>query len=101
LRKKKAEIIEAILKTQDNVFRNVVAKELSFHHDVIEPTKDERKPAYRVTEERSRVYKKYGTTEIDYTILSKLMEVENAIKALFAHVKKKVTTKKLRKYTLQ
>jgi len=39
LRKKKDEIIEAILKTQDSVFREIAASELSFHNDIIEHTK--------------------------------------------------------------
>jgi hypothetical protein len=45
LKKRKNEIIEAILKTQDSVFREIAASELSFHNDLIEPTKEERKPA--------------------------------------------------------
>ncbi|MCL2869149.1 MAG: hypothetical protein FWF27_06935 [Candidatus Bathyarchaeota archaeon] len=45
LRKKKDEITEAILKTQDSTFREIAASELNFHTDLIEPTKEERKPA--------------------------------------------------------
>jgi hypothetical protein len=90
LRKRKGEIIDAILKTQDSVFRNLVASELSFHDDVIEPPKGERAPPYTVTERRSRFYKKYNTTEIDYTItLNRLVEIENAIRAMFSLAKKK------------
>jgi hypothetical protein len=37
LRKKGDQIIEAILKTQDSVFREIAAKELCFHNDIIEP----------------------------------------------------------------
>jgi len=82
------------LKTQDSVFRDTVAKELNFPDDVIEPPR-EREPAHSITETRSRTYKKYGTTEIDYMIrLNRIMEIENAIKAVFAHAKKKLTTKK-------
>jgi len=44
LRKKKDEIIEAILKTQDSAFREIVASELSFHNDLIEPAKENANP---------------------------------------------------------
>ena len=91
LAKKKAEIIDAILKTQVSVFHDFLARELSFHNDIIEPTKGKRKPpesafryiaakefkfhndviepsrgkrepAYSVTETRSRFIQKYNTT---------------------------------------
>ena len=118
LAKKKAEIIDAILKTQVSVFHDFLARELSFHNDIIEPTKGKRKPPesafryiaakefkfhddiiepsrrereppYSVTETRSRFAQKYNTTEVDYIIkINKIMEVENAINAMIAHAKK-------------
>ena len=54
---KMAEIIEAILKTQDSVFREIVAVELSFHKDLIERTKEERKLAYTIIKTNSRFIK--------------------------------------------
>ena len=66
LRKKKDEIIEAILKTQDSVFREIAASELSFHNDLIEPTKEKRKPAYTITKTKTRFIKKFNATEVDF-----------------------------------
>ena len=48
LRKRKDEITGAILKTQDSVFREIADSELRFHVDLIEPTKEERKPPYNI-----------------------------------------------------
>ena len=89
-RMKKAEIIESILKTQDLIFRNKVAQELSFHDDLIVPSREERKPPYKITETNSRLIKKFNTTEVDYTIhIEKIMEVENAINAMIKLAKQK------------
>jgi hypothetical protein len=94
-RKKKAEIIEAILSFQDTAFRNVVAEEFKFHDDVIEPSRGVREPPYSVTETRSRLIKKYDTTEVDYTIkINRIIEVENAISAMIDHARKNGDYKK-------
>ena len=58
LKMRKAEIIEAILKTQDSVFRDIVTHGLIFHDDIIEPAKGEREPAYTIIETRSSFIKK-------------------------------------------
>jgi hypothetical protein len=80
LRKKKDEIIGTILKTQDSVFREIAAFELSFHDDLIEPIKEERKPAYTIRETLTRHIRKFNATETDFAIkVNKVMETENAI----------------------
>ena len=95
LRKKKNDIIKAILKTEDSVFREIAASELSFHDDLIEPTKEERKPAYTITETRTRYIRKFNATETDFTIkVNKIMETKNAINALIVHAKKEGNYKK-------
>jgi hypothetical protein len=101
LRKRKDEVINAILKTQDSAFREIAASELSFHDDLIEPTKEERKPAYTITETRSRHIRKFNATETDFTIkVNKIMETENAINALIAHAEKEGDYKKGDKITI-
>jgi len=61
-----------------------------FHDDLIGPSRGERGRAYTVTETRSRFIKKYGTTEVDYTIkINKIMEVKNAINAMIKLAKEK------------
>jgi len=57
LRKRKDEITEAILKTQDSAFREIADSELRFHVDLIEPTKEERKPPYNIIKTKSRFIK--------------------------------------------
>lgn len=66
LKKKKDEIIEATLKTQDSAFRDITTRELSFHDDIIEPTKGEREPAYSIIQKKSRFIQKFNATEVDY-----------------------------------
>jgi hypothetical protein len=76
-RKKKNKLINAILKTQDSVFREIAASELSFHNDLIEPKKEERQPAYTITETRTRRIGKFNATETDFSIkINKIMETE-------------------------
>ena len=92
----KAKIIEAILKTQDSVFCDIVANEFKFHDDVITLEKEERKPAYASIERRSRFIKKFNATEVDYAIkINKIIEVENAIYAVIKHANKEEITKKV------
>jgi len=101
LRKRKDNIIEAILKTQDSVFREITASELSFQDDLIEPTKEERKPAYTITETRTRRIRKLNATETDFTIkVNKTMETEKAINALIAHAKRVGNYQKVDKITI-
>ena len=101
LKMRKAEIIESILKTQDSVFRDIAARELSFHDDVIEPAKEEREPAYSIIGRRSRFVRKFKATEVDFTIkVNKIMEIENAINAMIARAKKKGNYKEGNKITI-
>ncbi|MCL2173635.1 MAG: Rho termination factor N-terminal domain-containing protein [Candidatus Bathyarchaeota archaeon] len=95
LRKKKDQIIEAILKTQDCIFHKIAASELSFHDDLVEPTKEDRKPAYTITETKSRFNQKFNATETVLTIkMNKIIETKNAIKGLINHAKEKGNYKK-------
>jgi len=101
LKKRKDEIIDAILKTQDSVFREIAVSELSFHDDVIEPTKEKCKPTHTITETKSLFIKKFNATEVDFTIkINKIMEIENAINAIIAHAKKEGNYKKGNKITI-
>jgi hypothetical protein len=57
LKMTKSEIIKSILKTQDAVFRNLVAHEFQFPDDVIEPTKKTANP-HTLLLKQNRVFTK-------------------------------------------
>ena len=101
LKMRKAEIIEAVLKTQNSVYREIVTHELNFHDDIIEPSKGEREPAYIIVATRSCFIKKINATEVDYSIkVNKIMEIENAINAMISHAKKRGNYQKGDKLTI-
>lgn len=59
------------------MFKNVLAKDMSFDDDLIVLPKKERSLSYIITEQKSRIIKKFSITGIYFTMkVKRAMEVE-------------------------